>query len=317
MYVVTGAAGFIGSHIVKGLNERGVREILAVDDLTRGSKFENLSDCLLADYMDKREFHEKMTQGVLGMRPKVILHQGACTDTMEGDGRYMMENNFTFSRTLLEYALLHHVPFVYASSGAVYGRSRSNAVGTENERPINVYGFSKLVFDEYVRTRLKSATTTVAGLRYFNVYGPRETHKGRMASMVYQLYRQLKETGEARLFQGTDGYGDGEQRRDFVYVEDLVKVNLFYARDPGFKGIVNVGTGRSRTFNDVANSLIKLLGRGKVVYIPFNPELKGKYQSFTEAVLDELRDSGYSDEFTALEEGIEATVACWESPNGC
>lgn len=311
MHLVTGGAGFIGSHLVKGLNKRGVSDILVVDDLTNGGKFKNLSDCQVADYMDKEEIRVAIMDGSFSLEPEVIFHQGACTDTMERDGRYMMENNFTFSKLLLEYALSRRIPFIYASSAAIYGLNRSSELLPKNERPLNVYGYSKLAFDQYLRRRLDDSATTVAGLRYFNVYGPRETEKGKMASMVYQLYRQIRDTGEARLFEGTDGFADGQQRRDFIYVEDLVRINLFFASKSGFRGIVNVGTGESRSFNDVANALVTLLKKGAVKYIPFDRELEGKYQSFTEADLTALRQAGYTEPFTPLEEGIAQSVEWW------
>ncbi len=308
MYVVTGGAGFIGSHIVKELNNRGITNILVVDDMTDGDKHVNLADCTITDYMDTEEFLEEVSAGLFEAPLTAILHQGACTDTMNNDGRFMMANNFTYSKYLLEYALANEIPFVYASSAATYGAQRSFAESPANERPINVYGYSKLAFDQYVRTRLPRAESTVVGLRYFNVYGPRETRKGRMASMVYQLYRQLKTEGVCRLFEGTDGYGDGEQRRDFVSVGDVVNVNLHFAATRKVKGIVNVGTGRSRSFNDVATTLIALLGSGSISYVPFNKSLAGKYQSFTEADLTNLRRIGYEGEFTELEVGVRQAV---------
>ncbi len=313
MYIVTGGAGFIGSHLVKGLNDRGITDILVVDDLTNGLKFKNLSDCQVADYLDKDELVHLLEKDSFSVHPEVIFHQGACTNTMEYDGRYMMENNFTFSKLLFEYALAIRTPFIYASSAAIYGCGRDCRIVPENERPLNIYGYSKLVFDQYVRRRLGKAENTVVGLRYFNVYGPRETEKGPMASMVYQLYCQIRDNGVARLFKGTDGFQDGEQRRDFVFVEDLIGVNLFFAKENSYRGIVNVGTGRSRSFNDVAGILIRLLGKGEIEYIPFNQQLQGKYQSFTEADLAELRAAGYLKEFTSLEDGMAESVEAWNA----
>jgi len=224
-----------------------------------------------------------------------------------------MENNLTFSKTMLKFALNREAPFVYASSAAVYGTNKTTREVPGNERPLNVYGFSKLAFDQVVRRILPEVSSTVVGLRYFNVFGPRETHKGRMASMIYQLSRQLTDTGKARLFEGTDGYADGEQRRDFVFVGDVVKVNLFFADGPDAKGIFNVGTGRSRSFNAVARTLIKLTGGGEIEYVPFPAALEGKYQSFTEADLTALRDAGYDEPFTSLENGIAQAVKAWQS----
>jgi ADP-L-glycero-D-manno-heptose 6-epimerase len=232
---------------------------------------------------------------------------------MENDGLYMMENNFTFSKLLFQFAIENQVPFVYASSGATYGASTNFEIDPANERPLNVYGYSKLVFDQHVRRHLHRAESTVVGLRYFNVYGPRETEKGKMASMVYQLYRQLSHKGKAKLFKGTDGYADGEQLRDFVYVEDVARVNLHFAEGELTKGIFNCGTGQARSFNDIANCLIKILGKGKIEYIDFPKELNGKYQSFTQADISTLRDAGFTNQFSSLEEGIARAVEGWQS----
>jgi ADP-L-glycero-D-manno-heptose 6-epimerase len=308
MHIVTGAAGFVGSNLVRALNQRGVTEILAVDDLTQGDKFRNLRDCEIADYMDRAEFRDYLRRGAPGLKPAALLHQGACADTTESDGRYMLDNNFTFSKELLHYALEQRVPLVYASSASVYGSARHCTESPSNEGPLNVYAYSKLLFDQYVRRLPARPGSTVVGLRYFNVYGPREGQKGRMASMVWQLHHQLSTTGVARLFEGTDGYEAGEQRRDFVFVGDVVSINLFFAQGPPQKGIYNVGTGQSRSFNEIARILIRLLGRGEIQYIPFPESLRGKYQSFTESDIGQLRAAGYDRPFTTLEEGIRQLV---------
>jgi ADP-L-glycero-D-manno-heptose 6-epimerase len=312
MYLVTGGAGFVGSHLVKALNDRGITEVLVVDDMTRGDKFANLRDCTIADYMDKQELRAALQRGALDGHVRAVLHQGACTNTLESNGRYLMDNNFTFSKELLRFALREEVPFVYASSAAVYGLDPDSREDQGAERPLNAYGWSKLVFDQHVRRALAGARSTVVGLRYFNVFGPREAQKGRMASMVHQIWRQLAETGRARLFEGTDGYGDGEQRRDFVFVEDVVRVNLFFAQGAPRRGVWNVGSGQSRSFNDVARAIIALRGAGEVEYVPFDPALRGKYQSFTEADLRGLRGAGYVAPFTSLEDGIAESVDAWE-----
>lgn len=313
MYIVTGGAGFVGSHIVHELNQRGITDILVVDSMEKGDKFINLADCTIADYMDAEEFLFAVAENKAFPHITALLHQGACTDTMESDGRYMMENNFTFSKHLFEWALRHDVPFVYASSAAVYGAGTEFEEVPANERPLNVYGYSKLAFDQYVRKHIDRAKQTVVGLRYFNVYGPRETQKGRMASMVYQLYHQVKRDGKAKLFTGTDGYADGDQRRDFVFVGDVVEINLHFAHAKAVKGIFNVGTGNSRSFNDIAKRLIELNGKGQIEYIPFPESLAGKYQSFTEADLTNLRKAGYTKDFTSLENGVEqAASGYWE-----
>ncbi|WP_169977866.1 ADP-glyceromanno-heptose 6-epimerase [Tautonia rosea] len=310
MYIVTGAAGFIGSNIVHALNQRGVSDILAVDTLQYGDKFRNLSDLVIADYMDIAEFRDQIRKNApFGGQVRAILHQGACADTTESDGRYMMDNNFTFSKELLHWATDRNAALVYASSASVYGNSTICLESPECENPLNVYAYSKLLFDRYVAAARSRLTSTVVGLRYFNVYGPREGFKGRMASMVYQLHRQLAKDGVARLFEGTDGYEAGEQRRDFVFVGDVARVNLFFAEGTPRVGVFNVGTGASRSFNDIARIVIDELGRGSIEYIPFPDSLRGKYQSFTQADLTQLRAAGYDAAFTPLEEGIRQLMA--------
>jgi ADP-L-glycero-D-manno-heptose 6-epimerase len=308
MLIVTGGAGFVGSNLVKALNERGRTDILVVDNLSRPEKFRNLADLRIADYLDKREFRSRLDSGRLDLRPEAVFHNGACSDTMEQDGRYMMENNFGDSRALLHWCLGKKVPLVYASSAATYGGSSSFAVDPANERPLNVYGYSKLAFDQHVRSLLPEAGSTVVGLRYFNVFGPREAHKGRMMSVLHQLLSQLRGQGECRLFRGTEGYGDGEQVRDFVYVGDIVRLNLHFAFGGLAKGIHNAGTGKARSFNAIAKTLIEHMGKGSIKYIPFPDELRGKYQSFTQADLATLREAGFLEPFTELEEGIRLTL---------
>ncbi len=317
--VVTGAAGFIGSNIVKALNERGETDILAVDNLRRADKFRNLVDCDIADYLDKEHFRSALDAGSFDGEVAAIVHQGACSDTMNADGRYMMENNFRYSADLLAYCQSESVPLIYASSAAVYGAGPHFKEGRENERPLNVYGYSKFLFDEVVRRRWEQNTAQVVGLRYFNVYGPREAHKERMASVAFHCFNQYRETGKVKLFQGSAGYAAGEQRRDFVSVEDAVKVNLFFLDHPGKSGIFNCGTGASQTFNEVAVaainalragtgedplSLDELAARGAVEYVPFHPGLEGKYQSFTQADLGDLRGSGYDMPFFNVQTGV-------------
>jgi ADP-L-glycero-D-manno-heptose 6-epimerase len=305
MIIVTGGAGFIGSNIVQGLNRRGRTDLLVVDDLTDGTKFRNLVDARIADYQDKDDFLARLSRPEpFGERVEAVFHEGACAVTTEWDGRYMMRTNFDYSKALLHFCLANRVPFVYASSAAVYGLETTFAEAPEHERPINVYGYSKLLFDQYVRRNTGGARSQVVGLRYFNVYGPREGHKGSMASVAYHLHGQLEKDGVARLFAGSHGYGDGEQRRDFVHVDDVVAVNLWFLDHPERSGIFNVGTGEGRPFNDVARAMIRAHGRGRVDYVAFPEKLRGAYQAFTQADLTNLRRAGYERPFVPLEEGV-------------
>jgi ADP-L-glycero-D-manno-heptose 6-epimerase len=305
MIVVTGGAGFIGSNLVRGLNRQGAANILVVDDLSRGEQFLNLVDCDIADYWDKDLFRERLRSG-LGFKPLAVFHQGACAVTTEWDGRFMMDTNYQYSKELLEFCLGERVALLYASSAAVYGGGRSFKEDASDEAPLNVYGYSKLLLDRYVRRRLPAASSQVVGLRYFNVYGPGEAHKGPMASVAYHVEQQVAAQGEARLFEGSHGYGPGEQRRDFVHVDDVVAVNLWFFEHPERSGVFNVGTGRSETFNALAQAVIDWHGSGRIRYIPFPDGLKERYQSFTEANIEALRDAGYRGDFQGVREGIHA-----------
>lgn len=305
MYVVTGGAGFIGSNLVRALIGRGHDDVIVVDDLEDGHKFVNIADQPIADYLDKDEFIERLDSDAgFAASLTAILHQGACSATTEWDGRYMMRNNYGYSKRLLHFCLERKIPYLYASSAAVYGASASFAEHPDNELPLNVYGYSKLQFDRYVRRIAADPGSQVVGLRYFNVYGPREQHKGSMASVAFHFNNQVIADGEVRLFEGSGGYGDGEQLRDFVYVDDVCDVNLWFLDNPGVSGVFNAGTGRAQSFNDVANAVIGWHGRGRIRYIPFPPHLEGAYQSYTQADLGQLRAAGCDVEFRPVEAGV-------------
>lgn len=305
MIIVTGGAGFIGSNLVKALNEQGRTDIIVVDDLTDGTKFVNLADCEIADYLDKDTFLDSLdSNSMLSGRTDIVFHQGACSSTTEWNGRLMMAANYDYSKRLLHACLDNGIPLVYASSASVYGAGNIFREERQYEKPLNLYAYSKFLFDQYVRARLPEAKSQIVGLRYFNVYGPREQHKAGMASVAYHFYRQLRNSEDIKLFEGSDGYGPGEQRRDFVYVDDVVDVNLWFMQNRHVSGIFNVGAGRSQTFNDVANAVKTYCGNGNVEYIPFPDKLRGRYQSFTQADIALLRSAGYDREFKTVEQAV-------------
>ena len=304
MIVVTGAAGFIGSNLVRALNARGRADLLLVDDLSNGRKFQNLVDCDFEDYLDKEAFFARIASGKLDGRVEAVFHQGACSDTTEWNGRVMLTDNYEASKTVFQYTTSRGIPLVYASSAAVYGMGPEFREDPECERPLNLYGWSKMLFDRWVRHRARTLHSPVVGLRYFNVYGPRESHKGDMASVAWKHHLQLQQGDVVRLFEGSDGFSHGEQRRDFVFVGDVVGVNLWFLDHGDVSGIYNVGTGRAQTFNDVARAVIAHHGRGKIEYVPFPEILRGSYQSFTEANLTNLREAGCDLPFLPVEAGV-------------
>lgn len=317
--VVTGAAGFIGSNIVKGLNARGIDHIIAVDDLTQGDKFRNLADLKIADYIDADEFYAIFAEGGFG-KVEAVFHEGACSDTMEQDGKYMMDNNYGVSCSLFESCQERGTRLLYASSAAVYGGSDTFRETPQFERPLNVYGYSKLLFDQRMRRELgqdfKRAKRQVVGFRYFNVYGPREQHKGRMASVAFHQFNQFRDQGQVKLFGEYGGYGPGAQTRDFVFVDDVVAVNLWFFDHPEKSGIFNLGTGRAQPFNDVAVAVVNTLkgggvpdaaaavSQGLLEYIPFPDALRGKYQCYTQADLTALRAAGCDHAFADVATGV-------------
>ena len=325
--LVTGAAGFIGCNNVLALNREGITDVIAVDNLTRSEKFVNLAACRISDYFDKNDFIERVRAGTAPV-PEAIFHQGACSDTMETDGKYMMENNYRYTLTLFEWAQKLRIPFIYASSAATYGASTVFVEDVKNEGPLNVYGYSKYLFDQVLRSRMASLTAPVVGLRYFNVYGPHEQHKVRMASVAFHQYFQFLKEGKVKLFEGCLGYGNGCQMRDFVYVEDVVSVAMHFMQ-AGKSGIFNCGTGRAQPFNDIALTVVNSLGntnfsleeavsKGLIEYIDFPAALKGKYQAFTQADLTALREKGgYEGTFRTVQEGTSSYMEYLKKAHPC
>jgi ADP-L-glycero-D-manno-heptose 6-epimerase len=332
--VVTGAAGFIGSNIIKGLNARGIDDIIAVDDLTHGDKFRNLADLQIADYVDADDFYDLFAEGAYG-QVEAIFHEGACSDTMELDGKYMMDNNYTLSCELFHACQDQGTRLLYASSAATYGGSDTFRESPEFEKPLNVYGYSKLLFDQRLRRELgnkfENAGTQVAGFRYFNVYGPREQHKGRMASVAFHQFNQFQAEGKVKLFGEYGGYGPGGQMRDFVFIDDVVAVNLWFLDHPEQSGIFNLGTGKAQPFNDVALAVVNTLRKGQnaaalsledaargglIDYIDFPPALVGKYQSYTQADLSALRAAGCDHAFADVQAGVTAYMQWLSNAKG-
>lgn len=308
MIIVTGGAGFIGSNLIKLLNQAGHTNIVAVDDLTDGTKFANLVDLDIADYLDKDDFLARVAAGdpfEEWDEIEAIFHQGACSATTEWNGKFVMEVNYDYSKALLHFCIARGIPFIYASSAATYGGRNDNFIEDRRfEQPLNVYGYSKFLFDEYVRRLLPTTNSQIVGLKYFNVYGPREQHKGSMASVAFHLNNQMKAGQNPKLFEGCDGFGNGGQTRDFVYVEDVCKVNIWFWKNAGKSGIYNCGTGRAEPFLNVAEAVVKHHGRGQVEFIPFPDHLKGRYQSYTQADLTKLRATGCDVQFRSVAEGV-------------
>lgn len=323
MKLVTGAAGMIGANITHALSRRDAYSVFAVDNFSRPEKFHNIVDADVADFMDKDHFIERLEKGHFDGKFSAVLHQGACSNTMEQDGRYMMNNNYEYSVSLFEFCQRQKIPFIYASSAAVYGSSEVFKEERQYEKPLNIYGYSKFLFDQYVRRfwieRGPAGGTQVVGLRYFNVYGPHEGHKGMMASVPYHQYNEFLASGKVKLFGANDGYQAGAQMRDFIHVDDVVDVNLFFLDRPEKSGIFNLGTGKAQPFNDIAVAVVnsmretetegeldltKIVEQGLLEYMPFPEKLKGKYQSLTQAHIGLLRDAGYDRNFMDVSVGV-------------
>jgi ADP-L-glycero-D-manno-heptose 6-epimerase len=328
--VVTGAAGFIGSNLIKGLNARGFDDIIAVDDLTQGDKFRNLADLQIADYVDAGEFYDMFAHGAFG-QIEAVFHEGACTDTMESNGKFMMENNYTTSVSLFQACQKRGARLLYASSAATYGGSGTFRESPASERPLNVYGYSKLLFDQRMRREcgvdfqrsIVGKTGQVVGFRYFNVYGPHEQHKGGAASIAFHQFNQFQLEGKVQLYGDYGGFAPGAQQRDFVFIDDVVAVNLWFFDHPGVSGIFNLGTGRAQSFNDVASAMLNAMrairgeatlpldamaAAGLIEYIPFPHALRGRYQCYTQADPTALRATGCDHSFADVQTGISKYV---------
>jgi len=306
-YIVTGGAGCIGSNVIAALNARGDDDILVVDELGADAKWQNLVGLRFADYWEKDAFRFALQNDTLG-EVDAVLHLGACSSTTERNASYLVDNNYRFTRELCEWCLHHNARFVYASSGATYG---DGALGYDDDpelipqlRPLNMYGYSKQLFDLWALRH--DLFDKITGLKYFNVYGPHEAHKGDMRSMVHQAWGQIRQTGRVRLFKSTHpDYRDGEQLRDFLWVKDAVDVTLFFADQPEGGGLFNCGTGRARTWLDLARAVFAALGREpQIEFIEMPDAIRAQYQNRTAADVTRLRKAGYRAEFTALEDGV-------------
>lgn len=305
MIIVTGGAGFIGSNLIRAINQRGESNILLVDHLANGRKMHNISDLDIADYLDKTEFIEQIESSPFLNGVKAVFHQGACSATTEWDGQYVMKNNYDYSKRLLNKCIARNIPFIYASSASVYGNGEHGfRVDRSCEHPINMYAYSKFQFDQYVRRSLPETKCQIVGFRYFNVYGPGEQHKGSMSSTAFHFNRQVIEQKKAKLFEGCDGFANGEQKRDFVYIDDVIDVNLWFLDHPEQRGIYNVGTGKAETFNAVAKAVIDWHQKGSIEYILFPEHLKGVYQSYTQADISGIKQAGYTKEFLTVKQGV-------------
>lgn len=297
MVIVTGGAGFIGSNIVKGLNDKGIDNILIVDNLEKAEKHKNLNKIKFYDYVDKRDFN--VEEFLQNNKVEAVFHQGASSNTMETDGRYIMKNNYECTKETFLACQKHNVRLFYASSASVYGNGDKGFIEKEEcEYPLNVYAFSKYQFDRFLNLNIKHLGSQVVGLRYFNVYGPQENHKGRMASVAFHMFNQIKNNEPMKLFEGSQNF-----KRDFIYVDDVVAVNMFFFEHQSISGIYNCGTGNAESFCEIANALKEKYTEAKIEYIPFPESLIGKYQTFTQSDITSLRKAGYNKPFISLKEG--------------
>ncbi len=305
MIIITGAAGFIGSALASRLNQSGERDLLLVDVLRHNDKWKNLRHLDFYDYVDRDALWETLP---LLPEVKAIFHMGACSATTESDAAYLMENNYRYTLRLAQYALQNNIRFVYASSAATYGAGERGYADDESAihllRPLNMYGYSKQLFD--LKARREGWLEKICGIKFFNVYGPNEYHKGDMASVVFKAFNQIRETGRVRLFRShREDYGDGEQKRDFVYIRDVLEMMIWLWQHPRVNGLFNAGSGRARTFLDLAAATFQAMGKApRIEFIDMPEDIRDRYQYFTEAPMDKLRAAGYERPTTSLEEGV-------------
>jgi ADP-L-glycero-D-manno-heptose 6-epimerase len=306
--IVTGGAGFIGANVVKRLNELGEDKIFIVDNLSISEKWKNLVDLSFEDYIHKDRFIDELKKDKFKLSVKAIIHLGARSSTTEKDVDFLMENNYEYTKELAKWSIKNNVRFIYASSAATYG---DGSIGFSDNhylipklRPLNAYGYSKQIFDLWALK--KGFLDKIVGLKYFNVFGPRENHKGDMRSMVLKAYEQIKRDGKIRLFKSYNPkYKDGEQLRDFIYIKDAVEMTLFFLEHPKLNGIFNVGTGIPRSWNDLAKAVFSALGTNpKIEYVDMPNEIRDKYQYFTKAEMEKIRKSGYNKPTLSLEEAV-------------
>lgn len=308
MIILTGAAGFIGSGILARLNALGWEDIFLVDELNHESKKRNLENKKFKIFIDKREFLNLVKARQVSAPVEALIHMGACSSTMLQDAQYYEENNYEYTRILAEWALEHGVRFIYASSAATYGDGscgyKDDATTIRRCKPLNLYGQSKQKFDRWVLDH--SLVNQVAGLKFFNVFGPNEYHKGDMQSVIAKAYDRVVKKGKISLFKSyKKEYKDGEQKRDFIYIKDAVDVVLYFLENRKVNGIFNLGSGQARTWNDLANALFAAVGKPACIeYVDMPAHLRAQYQYFTEADMTKLRESGYKKPFLSLEEAV-------------